>query len=103
MLRCLYESEFGRPYLPYPFVELVGEVFLMASGTAKWHGDSRVTVVSPLGEVMTPGTAVEVKALSNVEQLVAQGTSRLTAERIVAIERGDAEPGRARPHTQARR
>lgn len=47
-------------------------------------------------------SAADVKALSNVEQLVARGASRLTAERIVAIERGDAEPGRARPHTQAR-
>jgi hypothetical protein len=46
--------------------------------------------------------AAEVKTFSNVEQLVARGVSRLTAERIVAIERGDAEPGRARPHSQAR-
>jgi len=35
--------------------------------------------------------------------LVADGASRLTAERIIAIERGDAEPGRARRHTQSRR
>jgi hypothetical protein len=38
-----------------------------------------------------------------VDHLVAGGASRLTAERIVAIARGGAEPGRARRHTQARR
>jgi hypothetical protein len=38
-----------------------------------------------------------------VDHLVAGGASRLTAERIVAIERGEAEPGRARRHVQARR
>jgi hypothetical protein len=39
---------------------------------------------------------------AHVERLVAGGVSRLTAERIVAIERGEAEPGRARRHTQSR-
>jgi hypothetical protein len=38
-----------------------------------------------------------------VERLIAGGASRLTAERIVAIERGEAEPGRARTRTHARR
>jgi hypothetical protein len=38
-----------------------------------------------------------------VERLVAEGTSRLSAERIVAIARGTAEPGRARSHAQSRR
>ena len=38
-----------------------------------------------------------------VERLVAGGASRLTAQRIVAIERGEAETGRARAHAQARR
>jgi hypothetical protein len=50
-------------------------------------------------------TARDMKTLSSatiVERLVFGGASRLTAERIVAIERG-AEPGRARPHTNARR
>jgi hypothetical protein len=48
----------------------------------------------------------EIKALSSTalfERLVASGVSRLTAERFVAIERGTAEPGRARPHAVARR
>ena len=48
----------------------------------------------------------EMKALSNamvVECLVDRGVSRLSAERIVAIERGAIEPGRARPHTTSRR
>jgi hypothetical protein len=39
---------------------------------------------------------------TTVERLVADGASRLTAERIVAIERGLAEVGRARRHTTAR-
>jgi hypothetical protein len=38
-----------------------------------------------------------------VDLLVEAGSSRLTAERMVAIERGNAEPGRARPHGMARR
>ena len=33
-----------------------------------------------------------------IELLVANGTSRLTARRIVEIARGGAEAGRARPH-----
>jgi hypothetical protein len=38
-----------------------------------------------------------------VDLLVAAGFSRLTATRIVAIELGEAEPSRARPHGMARR
>jgi len=48
----------------------------------------------------------EIKQLTRsawVELLVARGASRVTAERIVDIGRGDAEPGRARRHTQLRR
>ena len=48
----------------------------------------------------------EMKALSNamvVERLVDGGVSRLSAERIVEIERGAVEPGRARTHTTSRR
>jgi hypothetical protein len=37
-----------------------------------------------------------------VDLLVEAGSSRLTAERMVEIERGEAEPGRARPHGKAR-
>lgn len=51
-------------------------------------------------------TEAEVKMLGGaalVERLVAGGVSRLSAERMVAIEQGIAEPGRARPHMQARR
>jgi hypothetical protein len=50
-------------------------------------------------------TEAEAKMLtwaSPVERLVAGGISRLSAERIVEIEQGSAEPGRARRHTQAR-
>jgi hypothetical protein len=48
----------------------------------------------------------EMKALSNamvVERLVGSGVSRLSAERIVEVERGAVGPGRARPHTMSRR
>jgi hypothetical protein len=37
-----------------------------------------------------------------LQRLLAEGVSRLAAERIAAIERGDAEPGRARRHPQSR-
>jgi hypothetical protein len=37
-----------------------------------------------------------------VDRLVEAGSSRLTAERIVEIERGDGEPGRARRHGMSR-
>jgi hypothetical protein len=48
----------------------------------------------------------EMKALSNamvVERLVDAGVSRLSAVRIVDIERNACEPGRARTHTMSRR
>ena len=48
----------------------------------------------------------EMKELSNarvVERLVDRGVSRLSAERIVEIERSTAEPGRARAHAMSRR
>jgi len=38
-----------------------------------------------------------------VGRLVARGVSRLTAERFVEIQRGKAEPGRARSHPVSRR
>ena len=48
----------------------------------------------------------EMKLLSNamvVERLVASGVSRLSAVRIVEVEREAGEPGRARTHTMSRR
>jgi hypothetical protein len=51
-------------------------------------------------------TERELRMLSSsalVHRLVESGISRLGAERMVAIERGDAEAGRARRHTQAHR
>lgn len=50
-------------------------------------------------------TDAEAERLSNasiVDRLVETGVSRLSAERIVEVERSMAEPGRARPH-KARR
>jgi hypothetical protein len=48
----------------------------------------------------------EMQSLSNeaiAERLVDYGVSRLSAERIVAVLRGDVEPGRARRHAQGHR
>jgi hypothetical protein len=48
----------------------------------------------------------EVHWLSNatiVERLVDSGVSRLSAERIVAVQRGEVEPGRARRHATGHR
>jgi hypothetical protein len=38
-----------------------------------------------------------------VERLVESGVSRLSAERIVEVNRSDNEPGRARRHAQGHR
>jgi hypothetical protein len=48
----------------------------------------------------------EMQSLSDamiVVRLVESGISRLSAERIVAVERGGIEPGRARRHAQGHR
>jgi len=85
----------------------------MATGTDERRARWFVTeggVIEPkpttgVGERSSIEIAADVKRLSGadaVERLVADGTSRLTAERIVAIEHGLAEPGRARRHVTAR-
>ena len=43
-----------------------------------------------------------VQAIDRIEQLVAQGRSRLTAHRIVEIEREESEASRARRHPTSR-
>lgn len=51
-------------------------------------------------------TDSELRFLSNamiVERLVDSGFSRLSADRIVSVQRGDVEPGRARRHAQGNR
>ena len=51
-------------------------------------------------------TEAEAERLSDaaiVERLVETGVSRLTAARIVEVERGDGHVGRARVHSMARR
>jgi hypothetical protein len=48
----------------------------------------------------------ELRFLSNamiVERLVASGVSRVSADRIVAVQRGQVEPGRARRHGHSHR
>jgi hypothetical protein len=47
-----------------------------------------------------------MKSLSDgmiVERLVESGVSRLTAERMIEVHRGDDEPGRARRHAPGHR
>jgi hypothetical protein len=43
------------------------------------------------------GEITDVTTFSSIARLVAGGASRLTAERSIAIQRGEAGPGRARP------
>jgi hypothetical protein len=48
----------------------------------------------------------ELRSLSSamiVERLVESGVSRLSAERIVAVQRDNVEPGRARRHAKGYR
>jgi hypothetical protein len=45
---------------------------------------------------------LEPSEAERVARLVERGSSRLTAERIVAIQHGMADPGRARRHTPTR-
>jgi hypothetical protein len=48
----------------------------------------------------------EMQWLSNtaiIARLIESGVSRLSAERIVAVQRGGIEPGRARRHGQSHR
>jgi hypothetical protein len=61
--------------------------------------DSKARLVLLHGSEM----AYRIVAIDRVEQLVADGASRLTAQRIVEIERGAAEPRRARRHPLAHR
>jgi hypothetical protein len=84
--------------LPYPFATQ-GRRFFMATGLFRDNA-----TVAHFGNVEIDDA--EVKTLSGsalVDRLVEGGISRLSAERIVEIDRGTAEPGRARPHSQARR
>jgi hypothetical protein len=74
---------------------------LSLKGRVKGGGSANVT---RLGGLEIAGA--ELKKLSGaalIERLVASGFSRLGAERMVAIERGTAEPGRARTRAHARR
>src|SRR5439155_1258895 len=60
--------------------------------------------VTLFGKLEIPDAeAKQLTRTAIVERLVANGASRLTAERIVAIERGEAEASRARRHVTARR
>jgi hypothetical protein len=55
------------------------------------------------GKIEISAAEMHLSTVALVERLVDRGFSRLTAERFVAIERGAAEAGRARPHPVARR
>ena len=49
-----------------------------------------------------PETAARIEAIDRIAQLVAQGKSRLTAERMVELENGATELRRARRHPTSR-
>jgi hypothetical protein len=80
------------------------------SWAAPLHGDKPRPLDLPLSagklRLSTIGiTEEQVRELSSatlVDRLVATGSSRLSAERIVAIERGLADAGRARSHAKGR-
>jgi hypothetical protein len=58
---------------------------------------------SPFGTLwLTDSQLSRLRDWEVVALLVEAGSSRLTAERIVAIERGGAEPGRPRRHAMSR-
>ena len=61
-----------------------------------------MTEKSRLVLVHGPEIAARIEAIDRIEQLVAQGKSRLTAQRIVEIENGATEPSRARRHPTSR-
>jgi hypothetical protein len=105
----------------------------MATGTQNWFNDSKIIsdrsapesllarslalegAAIPAPEAENDGVKLfgnleiahsEVHWLSSamiVERLVDSGVSRLSAERIVAVQRGEVEPGRARRHAHAHR
>jgi hypothetical protein len=60
--------------------------------------------IACFGELeFTEAEAAKLSDAAIVERLVETGVSRLTAARIVEVERGDGEVSRARPHSTARR
>jgi hypothetical protein len=81
MLRA--QSEFGGLRPPYPFVPV----------------RRSPTVPDPVKN----DSQREAERARRVERLVDAGASRLTAERIVAIERGAESVGRARRHAVSHR
>jgi len=87
-------------------------VFLVASGnpSGSSNGGGGSKDDQPAADNLYFGklaiTSDEARTLSPaaiVQRLIDGGTSRLTAMRMVELERGKDEPGRARPHGQSRR
>jgi hypothetical protein len=79
------------------------------SSAAPLHGDPMPLDLPPSAGKLrfaTIGiTEAQIRELSSatlVDRLVATGSSRLSAQRIVAIERGLADAGRARSHAKGR-
>ena len=56
-----------------------------------------------LPEALSEADAKRLDRASLVERLVAHGVSRLSADRIASVLKGEADAGRARRHTQAHR
>jgi hypothetical protein len=80
------------------------------SRAAPLHGDKPMPLDLPpsAGKLrfatigITEAQMRELSSATLVDRLVATGSSRLSAERIVAIERGLADAGRARSHAKGR-
>ena len=85
---------------------------MTATGTPSGYRKGR-DETRPLLELVNPESldgsktdAAAARALGPtlmVAELVAAGVSRLTAERTVEIQQGEAEPGRARRHTSGKK
>ena len=98
----------GAP--PYPFTSRGRRTLAQGGSLGDWPLRQALRQNSPDAGVLRFGrleiSEVELKELSSaalVDRLMAGGISRLSAERIAAIEHGQAEPSRARTHMQARR
>jgi hypothetical protein len=55
-----------------------------------------------LQDALSAADAKELDRCALVERLVEQGATRLTADRMAAILKGESDTGRARRHAQAR-
>ena len=76
---------------------------MAGSGIVKPHHRDHAEIARFGGVEMTERELSMLSSSALADRLVDNGISRLSAERMVAIEREGAEAGRARRHAQAHR